>query len=214
MKTNQLFKSTLALTAGLVLSATVSQAALYRVTIDTSSLSSGVNAPNAPFLLDFQLNDGNLLNNNTATIGNFTFTGGGAPFGAANLFGGASGSLANTVTLTDSSAFNEFYQSFATGTQIAFDLNLTSNVAAGLTPDSFSFSILEGDLDNITTTGIGNTLLQFDIDSTNPNAGDFVVSSGTGDYSGVNVTVIPEPSSALCGLVALGLGMLRRRRVS
>ena len=212
MKTNQLFKTTLTLTTALLLSATVSQAALYRVTIDTSALSSGVNAPNGPYSLDFQLNDGNLLNNNTATISNFTFTGGGAPFGAANTFGGASGSLANTVTLTDSSAFNEFYQSFATGTFIEFDLNLTSNVAVGQTPDSFSFSILEGDLDSITTTGFGNTLLQFDIDNTNPTSMDFVVSSGTGDYSGMNVTVIPEPSAAVFGLLACGFGMLRRRR--
>ncbi|BCU77542.1 NF038129 family PEP-CTERM protein [Luteolibacter sp. LG18] len=206
MKSNPL----LLLATGLLLSVGSASAALYHVSIDTSALTLPANSGSGPFSLDFQLNSGATTGNNTATISNFNFGGGGGPFDTATLIGGASGSLPGTITLTDTNAFNEFYQSFTAGSVISFDLNLTENIDSGAIPDSFSFSILDGSLANIPTTGFGDTLLQVDIA-----AGSNVnLSSATGSYAGVSVTAVPEPSSALLGLVAVAGGVLRRRRRS
>jgi hypothetical protein len=213
MKSHHLLKSSLVLAAGLFLSTAASQAALaYHVTISTASLGILPNVANGLFSLDFQLNSGDTLGNNTATINNFTFNGGSA-FGSATLFGGATGDLGSSISITDSEAFNEIYQAFNAGGAIEFDLFLTQNVDTGLTPDSFSISILDNNLENIETTGFANTILSLNLDS--PTAGnsfgDLNFASGTGSYSAVALT-IPEPSAALLGAIACGLGVLRRRR--
>lgn len=213
MKMNQLSKTSLLLAAGLLLSAGAANAASYSVSIDTSTLGALVGT-SGPFSLDFILNNGDLGGNNTATISNFAF-GGGSAAGTPNLFGGATGSLTTTVTLNDSSFTNEFYQEFVPGSVLSFSFSVTQN-PDNITPDSFSIAILDGTDANIPTTdGAGNTLLQFDIDtSTGVPLSEINVYNGTGIYSGVTVTVVPEPSSALCGLLACGLGMLRRRRAA
>ncbi len=208
MKTTSLFKTSLLLASGLALSATTSHAALYHVSINTAAL---VGNASGPFSLDFQLNSGDTLSNNTAVISSFTYGGGGAAFGAPSAFGGATGDLTlNSISLSDSSAFNEFYQSFTAGSTLDFDLNLSQNVDAGPTPDGFSFSILDSSLASIPTTGVGDTLLTMDINSAGlPAIAD---GSGTGAFSGISVTAVPEPSAALLGVLACGLGVLRRRR--
>jgi hypothetical protein len=78
-----------------------------------------------------------------------------------------------------------------------------------VTPDLFAFSILDGSLFNIDTTDVAGSMLSFNIDT----AGALTVttSAGTGAYSGVTVTSIPEPSAALLGLLAGSLVMRRRR---
>ena len=63
--------------------------------------------------------------------------------GSPLLFGGASGSLAAGVTISDSSFLNLFYQQFAPGLQLSFSLGLTSNDDLGGTPDRFSFFVLD-----------------------------------------------------------------------
>jgi hypothetical protein len=201
------------LAAGLFLSTAASQAALaYQVTINTASLGVLPNVANGLFSLDFQFNSGATLGNNSVTINNISFSGG-SPSGAASLIGGASGNLGSSVTITDSAAFNEFFQGFVAGTEIKFDLYLTQNVDAGPTPDSFSIAILDNTLSNIETNGNGNTFLQVDLDS--PTAGnsfgDLNFASGIGDYSAVALS-IPEPSGVLMGALAGGLVVLRRRR--
>ena len=84
----------------------------------------------------------------------------------------------------------------------------------GITPDSFAFAILDKDLFNIDSTGGGDMLVTFNIDT----AGALTVttSQGQGSYSGVtvNVSAVPEPSAALLGLLAGGLTMVRRRRAA
>jgi len=72
-------------------------------------------------------------------------------------------------------------------------------------------SILNGNLENISTSGVGNSLIQFDVSPTaTANLG-----AGTGDFSGVaapTLSAIPEPSAlALCALGSMGL-IARRRR--
>jgi hypothetical protein len=209
MNNNPLLKSSLLLATGLLLSAGAAHAALYHVSVNTSALTTPANSGNGPFSIDFQLNSGGTLGNNTAVISSFIFNGGGAPFGPANLLGGASGSLSGSITLTDSNPFNEFYQEFTPGASFEFDLNLTENVDAGGIPDSFSFAILDGSGFNIPTTGFGDSLFQVDL---NPSSQAPNISGATGSYLGV--VAVPEPSSAFLGLAALGLGLIRRRRVA
>lgn len=189
---------------GLLLSTAASQAALtYHVSIDTTSLT----ATSAPYSLDFQLNSGDTLGNNTATISNFVGLG---ALGSANTFGGVTGDLSSAVVLADTDAFNEFFQSFTAGSLIEFDLTLSQNVDSGATPDSFSVAILDSGLANVTTDGLGNSLVQFDINSSS-NTLSANVGNGTGSFSGLTTTVVPEPSSALLGAAGALLAFRRRR---
>jgi hypothetical protein len=205
MKTNRLFT----IAAALILSTAASQAVTYRVTLDTLAL---VGNSNAPFSLDFQLNDsdGFSLNNNSALLSNFYF-GTGSPVGSGTFFGGASGDLSTSVTLADTQSFNEFYQTFTPGSTLAFDLSLTLNANSGPTPDGFSVSILDSSLANIPTTGLGDSLVLFNIINS-PTGPEINFGTGTGDYSGVTLSAVPEVSQATLPLIIAGSMILRRRR--
>ncbi len=215
MTSHRFHAASLIASAAFLLASSASRAAVYHITIDTTALTLPGNLGYAPYSVDIQLNPGDTLNTNTAIISNFTFGGGAGAIDAANLFGGASGNLLTGVTLTDSSQYNEFYQSFGAGTSLAFDLSLTQVVGSGLTPESFSIAILDGTLANIPTSGVGDSLLFANIDTTNPLAvGQLNLASGTGDFAGVSVTAVPEPTTTVFGLLACGAGVLRRRRVA
>lgn len=196
--TNHLITGVLA-AAGMIISATVANAAIYHVEIDTAALNLSSNSANGPFSLDVQLNDGHGTGdgNNSVTLSNFTF-GGGSLISGATLLGGASGDLGSTVSLTDSSAFNEFFQAFNAGTSLGFDVSLTGNPDAGLTPDAFAVAILDNNLLNIPTTSpfADDSLVRQDI------GGAVTFSSGTGSYAGV-VAAVPEPGFDLGGLALL-----------
>src|ERR1017187_697775 len=73
---------------------------IYNVTLDTAPL---VGHPAGPFYVEATFTDGSGVGdaNNTVTMSNFTF-GGGSALGGPLVFGGASGSLATGVTITDS----------------------------------------------------------------------------------------------------------------
>jgi hypothetical protein len=180
----------------------------FHVDIVTTALTAG------PFSIDFQLNGG-ATPNNSAVISNFTFGGGGGPFGTANHINGASGSLPGVITLSDS-GFNEFYQSFVPGSILGFDVLLSQNVDAGPAQDSFSFALLDNLEFNIPTTGSASQLLAVDLPG---NISSIQIFTGTGDYAGVTLTVtaIPEPSTyaAIVGAIVLaGVVIHRRRRVA
>jgi hypothetical protein len=202
MKMNQIAKSLFLCGAALALSSAVSQAVTYQVSINTTAL---VSSLDGPFSLDFQLNSGGTLGNNSATISNIT--GVSPTLGAPDLIGGASGDLGATVVINDTNVFNEFYQTFTVSNTITFDVTFTNNIDSGLTPDSFSVAILDSSDFNITTNGVGNTLFQYDFDG----SPDSVLGQGTGAYSGVTVTAVPEASSALLGVLGVSLSMIRRR---
>ncbi|MGB8167166.1 MAG: NF038129 family PEP-CTERM protein [Chthoniobacteraceae bacterium] len=202
--------------AGFILSTAATEAALYHIDINTAALNLPANSGDAPFSLDFQFNDGGVLGNNTATITNFTF-GGGSATGSPTLFDGALGNIGSTVTLNNSGPFQELYQTFTPGAVLGFDVSLTQNLD-GLTPDSFVVAILDKNPFNIPTTGIGDSLLHADIDTTSPlTIAQLNLSSGTGSYAGVTVSAIPEPGTALWGaafgLIA-GVRRIRNRKAA
>src|SRR4051812_14509523 len=107
--------------------------AQYQVTLDTLSL---VGHPAGPFYVYVAFTDGSGIGdvNNTASLSNFTFSGGSA-LGSPLVFGGANGSLATGITITDNSFVNFLVEQFAPGLHLGFSLTVTSNNDAGETPD-------------------------------------------------------------------------------
>ena len=137
------------LAAALLAAAPCRAGVILDVTLDTSNLANPANTYGAggPYALDFALTDGGQLNNNTITISDIAYGSGGSAGGAGTISttGGASGSLASGVTLTDSGFFADFNQQFTPGALLSFTLDLTTNVdqGPGTSPDSFTFSILD-----------------------------------------------------------------------
>jgi hypothetical protein len=180
----------------LLLSGSVHAASIFHVTVNTASL---ISSSSAPFSLDFQFNNGTVLGNNAAVVSNFSYFGGAAT-GSPTLSGGATGTIASSVVFNNSSAFQELFQTFTPGSTLGFDVSLTTNVEGG-TPDAFVFAILDKNLFNIPTTGLGDSLLLVNLNSATPTRQTF---SGTGAFAGVTVAT-PEPASLLLLLAALPL---------
>jgi hypothetical protein len=202
----------LAIAATLVASTVVSHAQMaYQVWVDTHSL---IANPAAPFSLDFQLNDGSGFgdSNNSATISNIQF-GGGSAFGSATTTGNAMGSLSSSVALTDTDPrLNEFYQGFTPGSWLSFKVTLSTHVDSGVTPDVFSFSILDSNLFNLPTTSFGtDTFLEVNIDSATPTIATFA--SAEGSIAAPFATAVPEASTygVWAGGLALMAAIVRRR---
>lgn len=170
-----------------------------------------VGSVSAPFSIDFQFNDGGILGNNSVTISNFSYSGGGAS-GAATLLGGALGDVASIVTFDNSNAFQELFQSFTPGTTLSFDVLLTNNSDV-IAPDAFVFAILDSNLANIPTTGLGDSLLLVSLDASLSSVQTF---AGTGAFAGVTVTTAPVPEPEIVAMMLAGMGLLgfvaRRRR--
>lgn len=190
----------------------------FHVDVNTAPLLGLVGAP-APFSLDYQLVDGAGTGdgNNSVTLSNFVFNGG-TFSGTATRTGGAIGSLASTITLTDSSFASELFQGFTPGMSLGFDVSMSTNVEAGLTPDSFSFGILDNLLFQLPTTDpLGVSLLSVDFNSTSLPLGSVRTYASTSP-AGVTVTVtpitpgIPEPATALFGIALCGVCLGRGRR--
>ena len=199
----------LLLLAALIGLVSVRAATSFNVWLDTSTL---VGNPTGPFSLDFQLNDGAALGdgNNWAVVNSFQF-GGGSAAGGPSWFGGASGSLASSLALTDTSPFNEFYEAFVPGAWLSFHVVLSTNFTAGDTPDNFSFAILDGNLMNLATQSLGtDSFLEVAIDGDAPTVATFASADGSIDAPRAKV-----PETLDCGLWAGGLvtlGIVLRRR--
>ena len=198
----------------------VSQAVSYTVTIDTRSLA-GQPPPPAPFALDFQLIDGGGTVNNTVTLSDFDFGAGGGATGSPTTTGGAGGSLASTVTLSDTTFLSEFIQGFTPSStdQLSFLLDLTTNVEPS-TPDSFSLAIFDSSGKGIPTSFF-DVFVQADI-TTPLTIRTFASDSSMAppgcptcaglDIAAPAVTPVPEPGTLV--LLASGIGclvFLRRR---
>jgi len=189
--------------AGVLLGAPAGHATTfnYNVFVNTAGMAG---SPAAPFSLDFQLTDGSGTGdgNNTATVSGFNF-GGGGPLGGAFGTSGVSGDLGSSVSLTDSSPFQfpyEFYQGFTPGATLSFNVAITGNTDAGPTPDGFSFAILDNNLANLPTTGIGDSLVEINLGTTP----QVTIGQGTGPQ-GISVSVVAAPEPSTNALAALGL---------
>ncbi|MFO1433783.1 MAG: NF038129 family PEP-CTERM protein [Candidatus Competibacteraceae bacterium] len=180
---------------------------LYSVSLNTLPL---VGNSAGPFYVEFQLNDGSGIGdgNNTVTLSDFQFGSGGGAAGNPVTEGSATGSLTTGVVLTDSEFFNSFYEEFTPGSLLSFVLEITTQ-ADPITPDQFSFAILDKTLTEIPTFGPGDALLTIDIVS--PNLIVQTFSSNPGEPPGIELaapTVISAPGTLALLLVGLG-GLLR-----
>jgi hypothetical protein len=179
------------------------------VSINTSGLPI---SPGSEIFFIFTDGSGTGDANNTATM--TTFALGGGSVGAvdiANTFGGASGDISSTVSLTDSSFTNVFAETFSAGSSLSFLLNLTTNLDAGGTPDLFSVAVADPSGTFISTsdpTGFNN-LLVINLNSASPSVSTF--------SSSVNVSTpgpvgTPEPATIFlltAGLAAIALSTKR-----
>ena len=120
---------------------------IEQVTLATAPL---IGDAAGPFSVDFQLNGGN---GNTATLSNFSFGSGGAPTGTPTLVGGAGGNMAGTVVLAETGFLNEFTQTFVPGSEISFQLDLTTKTKPMGFPDEFAFAILDNTGADLPTNG-------------------------------------------------------------
>lgn len=190
----------------------------FHVDMDTSILQGNAGGP---YQLAFQLIDGSGGNdaNNIAVLSGFNFAGG-AVSAPPSLSGGASGNLATSATLTDSSFFNAIVQAFTPGGHLRFDVTLGTAIDAGGAPDEFSFAILDGQGNEVPTADPAGAFIVLDLDSAQPLVQTFAAAGG---YSAMGIPIVtfdvapavPEPGSL--ALLALGLGgmallQLRRRR--
>src|SRR6478735_3779712 len=174
------------------------------VKLDTSSLIGA-----GTFYVDFQLNDGNGVGdgNNSAYITNINL-GGGSIAGPASAWGGVWGDLGTGIALSDTEAFNEFFQAFLPGTFLSFELSLTNNFN-GPVPDMFGFAILDESLFNLPTYAPGSDqLLTVEL-----NGGERVWQT-YGTASGIASPSVPDAASTALLFVAGMFGMAGLHRVT
>jgi len=189
---------------------------MYSIQVNTSAL------PNSgTFYLDFQFFDGTGLpgdlNNNSATLSNFSFGGGSALSGGIAL-GGASGSLSSGVLLHDTVFFNDYSEGFTPGALLNFDLAISNLFNPSGAPDLFTMAILDDQGFEIPTTGFANEFVAFSLEggaapviSTAVSAPGAAFSIGAPVVEPLGGNPVPEPSSAVLLLSAAALGTGTRR---
>jgi hypothetical protein len=199
-------------------SATRGQAQSFTISLDTSSLAA---MSGQTFTIDFQFIDGSIFGgdaNNSATIDQFDFGGGGPIPGTESLSGGASGSLTSTVRIVDSDFFNEFTQDFVPGNLLQFRVTLTDNIGVGEdptqggTPDQFSFALLDNGAE--ISSDPSGALVGAGITPSGPVV---TMSPPAAAYGPLPITVAPtpEPSGAVALVGGIGAGWLfYKRRVA
>jgi hypothetical protein len=183
------------------------------VTIDTSSLGQAGFSE-----IFFSMTNGNVPTSvtNTAVLSNFTFgTGGsGGTVDAPNTFGDvtAGPDLADGATMISDQFTSDFAGFFTAGSQISFDLNLSTNILAGGIPDNFSIYVVDPNGNLISTsdpTGF-DSLLSINIDSTNPTVSTYS-DAVTSSVAPMVPVAAPEPATIFLLSSGLVLGLLRKR---
>ncbi len=164
--------------------------------------------------LDFQFNPAvATAPQATVTITNFS------PFaiaqGAPVLDGGAAGSLGSTATITNSAAFNAFFQDVIFGAGFSFRIAFDGTFRTAPSPDGtlFSLNLLDSSFNPL---GLGNPL-GASLLSVNLSEGNVFVGTNAapvGNNAGVVVRGVTThvPAPALLWLLAVGFVVLRRLR--
>jgi len=205
---------------------------VFTVTLDTAPLTTTPDTAAGPFSLAFQLAQGDPANPvNSATITDFSFGGGSAGACPANCttFGNVTGDATSSIGLSTSDSFEAIIQAFTPGTQLSFQVDLSTNPNTGVAPDDFAFSLLDASGSPIPTQDPSgaDTFLTVMLNSTSPTIQTYASDSTTGTASG-NVfisldapaigtatppTTTPEPGSFVLlatALALLGAATLRR----
>jgi hypothetical protein len=190
----------LLLTAGLAAASPIT----YTVSVNTAAISGTTG------FLDFDLAPGNDSQSAFATISNFSTTG--TLSGGPQVNGAVTGTLPGTLTIGNSTQFNDYFQGFTYGTSIAFKLAfsgpaLSSPDKTSTSGSTFAFAMFDSTGANplLTSDPNGNTFLvgvNLDGSTTVTN---FLTASG-GMPPATIVAAVPEPSTlALAVLDALVL---------
>lgn len=185
--------------------------ALFGDTIFTLNTTPLESSSAGPFTLDFQFIDGNGTGdgNNTVTLTNFDFGGGAVTTAAGFPVGGVTvGSGPFSVIMTDTSFFNEVQFTLTPGSQVQFDFATTTNPDTAA-PDTFTFAILDGNGNEVSTTNPNNSFIEVDL----PAGGSGVNTILSGSSPSADVTLgaptqggtstVPEPGALF--LTAAGL---------
>lgn len=177
----------------------------FHAQIDTSAFSGAG-------WLDLQFNPGMLpAVGATVTLSHFT-----GAFGSEfYLEGGASGSLLSSITLSNSSGFNDMFQSLTLGGQFGFDVSFGGayTSTAGTVGTTFSVGLLSADQ----TSYLGNpdgVLFQVEL---TPMLGSAPASTSLTMLAGnvASISAVPEPSSWLmlaAGMTLLGAAVRRQKQ--
>jgi hypothetical protein len=166
----------------------------YNFNIDTTSVAGQTG------YLELQFNPG--LNPGVASAAVSNFTSDAALAGAPQLTGNVTGALPGTVTINNTTGWNDYYQTITFGSSVQFALNLTGSAG-----NSFALSFYGADgatplLTKDTLYGYATTI------DLNANGG--VVNNQSNQ---VSVTPTPIPAAAwLFGSGLIGLAGIRRRK--
>jgi hypothetical protein len=184
----------------------------FNVAVDTSSLNGQMG------YLDFQFNPGGAgALAAAATVSTFATDGAlqpGAPLNS--ISGDVSGALPGTLTLGNSTAFNDYFEGVTYGNHVNFELTLSGPAIgnSGTVGSSFAFSLYDstGSMPLLTTDPFGSVL------TVNANA-DGTTSVETFPQSPNNPTpvatasAVPEPSSLVLAAMVLPVGVMTWRRM-
>ena len=184
-------------------------AASFQVTVNSTPLN-GLSG-----FLAFDFLAGSPVPGNSAGIVGFATAG---TLGSSTPSGDVTGSLIpGPLTLGDTQFFNEWLQTVTMfGNSLSFVLNLGSSVAPGaLTPDAFSFFLLDSNQVPFATsdpTGAG-ALFFINLDGANTNPTVYSSRFATATVQPIS-SAVPEPSAMLLILIAVPFVLLRKKKIS
>ena len=184
---------------------------IFSVSVDTSSLSTQSG------FLDFELNPGDSsAEAATATVTLFQSVGG-ILSQPASLTGDATGSLPGTLTLNNTTAFNDVFQGFTFGDSFSFRLTLSGQAVdspGGTTGSAFALSLYAADgTTPLLTTDPNGSVATIDLNANGTASVHTFAQSPTDNSSVATVTAVPEPSAlvlVLIGSASAGLIKLRQ----
>jgi hypothetical protein len=181
---------------------------VFSVTVHTGAIN-GISG-----FLDFSFAPGNDSQGASVTIDGFTTDG--ALTAAPDLNGGASGTLPGTLSLDNSTQFNDYFQAFTFGSTIDFVLSfdgpaVTSPNLTSTSGSTFSFGMFDDTgLNPLLTIDPNGTTFIIDLDLSGSLTTTTFAPNAT-DPSVADVELVtPEPAS--CVLLALGLAAIAAKR--